>query len=161
QLPPQVAVRRAVDAGAHLRRRGEDVRPGDQVLAAGTVLAGTHLASAVSTGHGELLVQPRPRVGVLATGDELCPPGEDPGPGRIPDSNSVLLAALVREAGGEPVPLGAVGDEPAELRDVLRAALPRVDALVTSGGVSVGTKDVVKAALGEQLHFTTVAMQPG
>jgi len=160
-LPSHVVVRAAVEAGRHVRGEGEDIRPGDVVLRAGTVLAATHLSAAVSAGHGELLVHPRPRVGVLATGDELCPPGTDPGPGRIPDSNSLLLAALVREAGAEPVPLGTVGDDPAELRAAVHDALERVDVLVTSGGVSVGTKDVVKAALADQLGFTTVAMQPG
>ncbi|MBD8062662.1 molybdopterin molybdotransferase MoeA [Oceanitalea stevensii] len=160
-LPDRVLLRRAPAPGAHVRRRGEDVRPGDVVLGAGTVLAATHLSAAVSAGHGELDVHPRPRVGVLATGDELCPPGTDPGPGRIPDSNSLLVAGLVREAGGQPVPLGSVGDDPEALRGVVEAALPGLDALVTSGGVSVGTKDVVKAALTDELDFTTVAMQPG
>ncbi len=161
ELPAAVEVRRPVTAGAHLRGRGEDVRPGDTVLTAGTVLAATHLSAAVSAGHGELLVHPRPRVGVLATGDELCPPGVDPGPGRIPDSNSVLMATLVREAGAEPVLLGTVPDDPARLLEVVTGALPGLDVLVTSGGVSVGTRDVVKVAFAEQLHFTAVAMQPG
>ncbi|QDB78210.1 molybdopterin molybdotransferase MoeA [Georgenia wutianyii] len=160
-LPPAVEVRRAVAVGAHVRSAGEDVRPGDTVLAAGTLLGATQLSAAVSAGHGELLVRPRPRVGVLATGDELCPPGTDPGPGRIPDSNSVLVAGLVREAGCEPVVLGAVGDDPERLSEVVAAALPGIDALVTSGGVSVGTKDVVKAALADRIGFTKVAMQPG
>ncbi|HLT83309.1 MAG TPA: gephyrin-like molybdotransferase Glp [Phototrophicaceae bacterium] len=160
-LPARVLVREPVAAGRHVRGRGEDVEPGGAVLAAGTVLAATHLSAAVSAGHGELLVHPRPRVGVLATGDELCPPGTDPGPGRIPDSNGVLLAGLVAEAGGVPVPLGAVGDDPDRLRAVVGAALPGIDMLVTSGGVSVGTKDVVKAAFADRIGFTTVAMQPG
>src|SRR5690606_27354197 len=160
-LRARVLVREPVAAGRHVRGRGEDVEPGGAVLAAGTVLAATHLSAAVSAGHGELDVHPRPRVGVLATGDELCPPGTDPGPGRIPDSNSLLVAGLVREAGGPPVPLGSVGDDPEALRGVVEAALPGLDALVTSGGVSVGTKDVVKAALTDELDFTTVAMQPG
>ncbi len=161
ELPGRVVIRQPVAAGAHVRHRAEDVGPGDLVLGAGTVLTATQLSAAVSAGYGELSVVPRPRVGVLATGDELCPPGVDPGPGRIPDSNSVLLAALVREAGAEPVMLGPVGDVPDRLHDVVGAALPDLDALVTSGGVSVGTKDVVKAAFGAELHFTTVAMQPG
>ncbi|WP_413451391.1 gephyrin-like molybdotransferase Glp [Georgenia phoenicis] len=160
-LPTRVLLRRAPAEGAHVRRRGEDVRPGDVVVTAGTVLAATHLSAAVSAGYGELLVHPRPRVGVLATGDELCAPGTAPGPGRIPDSNSLLVAGLVREAGAQPVPLGSVGDDPDALRAVVEAALPGLDALVTSGGVSVGTKDVVKAALSGELDFTTVAMQPG
>ena len=161
ELPAVVEVRRGVAAGAHVRTAGEDVRPGDTVLTAGTLLGATQLSAAVSAGHGELLVRPRPRVGVLATGDELCPPGTDPGPGRIPDSNSILVAGLVREAGCEPVVLGAVGDDPARLSEVVAAALPGIDALVTSGGVSVGTKDVVKAALADRIGFTKVAMQPG
>ncbi|MCM3661916.1 molybdopterin molybdotransferase MoeA [Georgenia satyanarayanai] len=160
-LPEQVLLRREPAPGAHVRRRGEDVRPGDVVVGTGTVLGATHLSAAISAGHGELLVHARPRVGVLATGDELCPPGTDPGPGRIPDSNSMLVAGLVREAGGQPVPLGPVGDDPEVLRAVVEAALPGLDALVTSGGVSVGTKDVVKAALTDELDFATVAMQPG
>ena len=161
ELPAVVEVRRGVAAGAHVRTAGEDVRPGDTVLTAGTLLGATQLSAAVSAGHGELLVRPRPRVGVLATGDELCPPGTDPGPGRIPDSNSILVAGLLREAGCEPVVLGAVGDDPARLSEVVAAALPGIDALVTSGGVSVGTKDVVKAALADRIGFTKVAMQPG
>lgn len=160
-LPTHVAVREPVAAGRHIRRRGEDVRPGDLVVQAGTVLQATHLSAATAAGHGTLSVHPRPRVGVLATGDELVPPGVEPGPGRIPDSNSVLLAALVREAGATPVPLGTVGDDPADLRDVVAAALADLDLLVTSGGVSVGTKDVVKAAFSDRLDFVTVAMQPG
>ncbi|WP_324650500.1 gephyrin-like molybdotransferase Glp [Georgenia sp. H159] len=161
ELPTHVVVREAVPAGRHVRGEGDDIRPGDTVLHAGTTLAATHLSAAVSAGHGELPVHPRPRVGVLATGDELCAPGTDPGPGRIPDSNSLLLVALVREAGGEPVPLGTVGDDPAQLRAAVGSALDRIDVLVTSGGVSVGTKDVVKAAFAEQLGFESVAMQPG
>ncbi len=161
ELPASVAIHVAAQPGAHVRRRGEDIEPGDPVLAAGTVLGGAQLASAASAGHGELLVHPRPRVGVLATGDELVTPGTVPGTGQIPDSNSVLLAGLVREAGGEPVLLGAVPDDPARLLDVVTGALADLDALVTSGGVSVGTRDVVKAAFEDQLHFTTVAMQPG
>ncbi len=160
-LPARVAVREPVAAGAHVRRAGEDVRPGDVVVRAGAVLAATHLSAAAAVGHGAVPVHPRPRVGVLATGDELSPPGRDPGPGRIPDSNSVLLAALVREVGATPVLLGPVGDDPAVLRDVVAAALGDLDVLVTSGGVSVGTKDVVKAAFGDELDFVTVAMQPG
>lgn len=161
ELPASVAIHAAPEPGAHVRRRGEDIEPGDLVLPAGILLGGAQLASAVSAGHGELLVHPRPRVGVLATGDELVAPGTAPGTGQIPDSNSVLLAGLVREAGGEPVLLGAVPDDPARLLDLVTGALPDLDALVTSGGVSVGTRDVVKAAFETQLHFTTVAMQPG
>ncbi|MDD9205318.1 molybdopterin molybdotransferase MoeA, partial [Georgenia sp. 10Sc9-8] len=113
-LPETVRVYRAPTTGAHLRRAGEDVRAGDELLPAGTVLGSVQLSAAASVGHGDLLVHPRPRVGVLSTGDELVPAGQELAHGQIPDSNSPMLAALVREAGGEPVQLGSVGDDPAE-----------------------------------------------
>ncbi len=162
-LPGVVAVLAPAPPGRYVRRRGDDIEPGDPVLRAGTALAGRHLSAAASTGHGDLLVHPRVRVGVLATGAELVPPGAAPGPGQIPDSNTALVLGLVREAGAVPVPLGTVGDEPAALRRALAEALPAVDVVVTTGGVSAGAYDVVKevlAPLGE-VAFTAVAMQPG
>ncbi|MEE6281458.1 molybdopterin molybdotransferase MoeA [Georgenia sunbinii] len=161
ELPGTVEIRGAVVPGAHVRRAAEDITPGAVVLRAGTLLGAAQLSAAASVGHGELLVHPRPLVGVIATGDELAAPGTDPGPGRIPDSNSILLAGLVREAGGRPLVLGPVGDDPERLAQLVDGALPRLDLLVTAGGVSVGTRDVVKAAFGDRIGFTPVAMQPG
>lgn len=150
-------------AGAHVRRAGEDLRVGDIVLPAGTVLGARQLAAAAGSGHGAVLAHPAPRVAVIATGSELVPPGEPLGPGRIPDSNSTLLAGCVREAGGVTEAVLTVGDDPRELRDALDALAGRVDAYLLSGGVSVGAYDVVKTVVREAsgIRFSAVRMQPG
>ncbi|GAA1646675.1 molybdopterin molybdotransferase MoeA [Georgenia ruanii] len=163
ELPAVVEVRRPAAPGAHLRGAGEDVSPGAVVLRAGTPLRARDLSTAASVGHGTLLVHPPVRVGVLSTGSELVPPGQTPGAGQIPDSNHVLVAGMVREAGAVPVLLGAVADDAAALRARLAENLGRVEAVVTTGGVSAGAYDVVKevlAPLGE-VTFDQVAMQPG
>ncbi|GMA34274.1 hypothetical protein GCM10025876_04780 [Demequina litorisediminis] len=147
-------------AGAHVRRRGEDVRVGDVVVAAGVLLGSWQLSAAASVGAVEIAVRRKPRIAVLATGDELVPPGTVPGPGQIIDSNSTLLAALVKGAGGVPVVLPRAGDTP----EAVIAALDGVDAdlIVTAGGASVGAYDPVKAALADRgVSFRAVAMQPG
>lgn len=154
--------------GQHVRRAAEDVAEGDLVLPAGVLLGPAQVAAAAATGHGTVLAYPRPRVGVVSTGSELVPPGAPAGRGHIPDSNSVLLAAAVRDAGCDVVRVGAVPDDAAVLAAVFDRLLGEdgVDAVVTSGGVSVGAYDVVKAYLGRDdapggVTFTTVAMQPG
>ena len=158
-----VRVVREAPRGAHIRRAGEDVGSGDVVLTAGTLLGPTQVAAAASVGSAEVLVHRRPRVAVLSTGSELRPPGEPLRRGQIPDSNSYLLAAAVRAAGCDVVRVGAVSDEPARLRAVLDEQAGRVDAVVTSGGVSMGAYDVVKEVLASQdgMEFVQVAMQPG
>ncbi|HZJ40182.1 MAG TPA: gephyrin-like molybdotransferase Glp [Demequina sp.] len=155
-----VSIREARSEGAHVRRRGEDVRRGGIVIAAGVELAARHLAAAATVGAGRVTVFRRPRVGILSTGDELAPLGSPLGEGQIYESNSFLLAGAVRGAGGDPVVLGPVGDRVADVM----AAITRdnVDVIVTTGGVSVGDYDVVKAALsGLGVEFLSVAMQPG
>lgn len=149
--------------GAHVRRAGGDVRAGALVLEPGMLLGPTRIAAAVAAGRDELLAVPRPRVAVLATGSELVPAGRaDLARGQIHDSNSPLLAAAVRAAGGEARVLGAVGDDPVALRALLAEIDGAVDLVVTSGGVSMGAWDVVKEALaGRGVDFVTVAMQPG
>jgi len=146
--------------GAHVRRRGEDARRGDLVIAAGVEMAARHLAAAAAVGAGRVTVFRRPRVGILSTGDELASLGTPLGAGHIYESNSYLLEGLVRGAGGDPVLLGPVGDR---VDDVIAAiARDDVDVIVTTGGVSVGDYDVVKAALaGLGVEFMSVAMQPG
>jgi len=146
--------------GAHVRMRGEDARCGDRVIAAGVELAARHLAAAAAVGAGRVTVFRSPRVGILSTGDELAPLGAELGAGQIYESNSYLLDGLVRGAGGVPVLLGPVGDS---VPDVLAAiASQDVDLVVTTGGVSVGDYDVVKAALaGAGVDFRSIAMQPG
>ncbi len=149
--------------GDHIRRAGEDLAAGDLVLGAGAVLGPTQLAAVASTGVGAVSAHRGPRVAVLATGDELVAPGTPLRRGQIPDSNSFLLAACVEAAGCEAVRLDVVVDRPEALRAALEAAESAgVDAVVTTGGVSMGDYDVVKELLaGTGVAFVRVAMQPG
>ena len=160
-----VLVRDAPAAGVHLRRAGEDARPGDVVVARGTLLGQAAIAAVASLGHPTVRVHRRPRVAVVSTGDELVPPGNPLHRGQLPDSNSWLLAAAVREAGGVAVRLGPVPDDVRTLRTLLQSLDEdeSIDAVVTSGGVSVGAYDVVKAALADEpgVEFVAVAVQPG
>ncbi|MEV7963194.1 molybdopterin molybdotransferase MoeA [Oerskovia paurometabola] len=154
----------------NVRRRAEDVAVGDLVAAAGATTTPRLVSAAASAGHATLPVHRVPRVAVLSTGSELVPFGTAPGPGQIPDSNSLLLAACVRDAGGVPVRVGAVPDTAEALRAVLDDVAPHVDLIVTSGGVSAGAFDVVKEVLsgpyGEdhgasEVRLVAVGMQPG
>jgi len=147
----------------HIRRAGSDVRSGEPVLAAGRSLTSRDLAAAAAVGRRTLRVHPAPRVAVLSTGSELTRPGEPLGRGRIHDSNSFLLASAVREAGGVAVRLGSVADDEDALRAVFEQYAGEVDAFITSGGVSVGAYDVVKAVLSPlpSMRFGPVRMQPG
>jgi molybdopterin molybdotransferase len=158
-----VQVRTAVPAGTFVRRAGDDVRPGDLVLAVGTEFGPRQIGAAAAAGVASLWVHRRPRVAVLSTGSELTVPGQALLRGQIPDSNSYLLAAAVRAAGAEPVRLLAVPDDAAALRAALTGQQRRVDAIVTSGGVSMGAYDVVKEVLADEpgMEFVQVAMQPG
>jgi molybdopterin molybdotransferase len=162
-----VLVQAPVPAGAHIRRAGDDAALGDTVLRAGALVGPAHVAAAASLGRSTLVVHRRPRIAVISTGDELVAPGEALRRGQIPDSNSWLLAAGAREAGADVLRLGPAGDDPDELRALLTALDAgehgMVDGIVTSGGVSVGAYDVVKAALADQpdVDFLAVAVQPG
>ncbi|HTK47327.1 MAG TPA: gephyrin-like molybdotransferase Glp [Gemmatimonadaceae bacterium] len=154
------------DAGANVRARGEDVGAGDVVLRAGTTLAAPRIGVLSSVGAGRPIVHRRPRVAILATGDELVMLDGFAGVlagTRIVSSNSYSLEAAVREAGGEPVPLGIAPDDPAGLAERLRAA-NGCDAIVTSGGVSVGDFDYTRrvvSELGGELSLWRVRMRPG
>jgi molybdopterin molybdotransferase len=157
-----VLIRQAPRPAAHIRRAGSDVRAGDVVLTAGRTLNARDLAAAAATGASTLRVHPAPRVGVLSTGSELRAAGEPLERGQIHDSNSTLLAAAVAECGGIPVQLGSVPDSEEALRSLLERHARDVDAFVTSGGVSVGAFDVVKAVLAPLgVWFGPVRMQPG
>lgn len=154
----------------NIRRRAEDVAVGDLVAAAGAPTTPRLVSAAASAGHATLPVHRVPRVAVLSTGSELVPVGTAPGPGQIPDSNSLLLAACVRDAGGVPVRVGAVPDTAEALRAVLDDVAPHVDLIVTSGGVSAGAFDVVKEVLSgpqgtadgpSEVRLVAVGMQPG
>ncbi|GAA2075560.1 molybdopterin molybdotransferase MoeA [Pseudolysinimonas kribbensis] len=160
-LPASVTVL-AATAGAHVRHRGEDVRPGDSVLPAGVELGARRLSTAAAAGIAEVDVRPAPRVAVISTGSELAAPGAALGRGRVPESNSLLIAGLVREAGAHPVLVATVADRVEGLQRTLAdARAAGADLVVTTGGVSAGAYEVVRDALAAELEFVEVAMQPG
>jgi molybdopterin molybdotransferase len=159
----QVRIDRAPVPGQHVRRAGEDVQPGELVLAAGSHLGAAQVGLAAAVGRARLLVRPRPRVVVVSTGDELVEPGAPLRPGQIHDSNSVSLTAACTEAGAIAYRVGIIPDDGPRLLDALEDQLVRADLLLTSGGVSVGAYDVVKEVLLRlgTVGFHRVAMQPG
>ncbi|MGF1429993.1 molybdotransferase-like divisome protein Glp [Kitasatospora sp. LaBMicrA B282] len=159
----EVRVLRDVAEGAHIRRRGSDIRAGETVLTAGTRLGPTQLGLLAAIGRGTVQVGPRPRVVVLSTGSELVQPGEPVGPGQISDSNSFTLTAAAQEAGAVAFRVGGVPDDAALLRAVLEEQVGRADLIVTSGGVSVGAYDVVKEVFQDYagMDFRRLKMQPG
>lgn len=152
--------------GAHIRRAGEDARAGAEVLTAGIVLGALQVAAIAASGVAEVVVSRRPRVAVISTGSELVEPGATLRRGQIPESNSLLLAALAADAGAEIVRRTSVPDEPGDLDAVLaevtdqRSPQP-ADVVVFSGGVSAGAYEVVKTTLSRTMTFSKVAMQPG
>lgn len=148
--------------GTHVRPAGEDIAVGAPAFAAGTRLSPAHLAALAAIGYAEAPVHARPTVGIIATGDELRAPGEPLAAGQIPDSNSVLLRHLVAESGATPAPFTCHSDTVETFLAGIREVMDGVDMIVTSGGVSAGAFDVVKAALRSLgVEFTKVAMQPG
>ncbi|MEV1129091.1 gephyrin-like molybdotransferase Glp [Agromyces sp. NPDC049794] len=158
----RVAIHAAPRPGHHIRLRGEDLRAGDRLLSAGMALDARRVAAAAAAGLAELPVVAVPRVAVVATGSELVEPGAPLARGLIHDSNSLLLAALVAEAGCVVTEALHLPDDPHDLRDWLETRA-ECDAVVFSGGVSVGAYDVVRHVLGElgTVDFPRVAMQPG
>jgi molybdopterin molybdotransferase len=147
----------------HIRRAGLDFKAGQSALAAGTLLTPRHLALLAGMNLPELSVHRRPRIGLLATGNELVKLGQTPGANQIVASSGFGLAAMIERWGGEPVMLGIVRDETAEIVKALRAA-GDCDLLVTLGGASVGDHDLVQDALkaaGGALDFWKIAMRPG
>ncbi len=148
----------------NIRRPGEDMRAGTEVLPAGTTLHAGELGAAVAAGMGRLLVARRPVVQVLCTGDELKAPGEPLGPGEIHNSNAPMLVSLATRAGADAPPAARLRDDRAATEHALAAALEHSDVVVVSGGVSVGPHDHVKpalAALGVTEVFWGVSLQPG
>ncbi|MFB9906053.1 molybdopterin molybdotransferase MoeA [Allokutzneria oryzae] len=158
----RVAVRQAREAGAHIRRAGEDVRAGATVLTAGTRLGAPELGLAAAVGAGELPVHRKPSVLVLSTGSELVEPGKPLRHGQIYESNGVMLAAAVEQAGCSARLLRFVPDDVEQFHAALAPHLSTVDLVLTSGGVSAGAYEVVKDAFsGRGVDFVKVAMQPG
>jgi molybdopterin molybdotransferase len=163
-LPPAVLVHAAVAAGTAIRRAGDDLPEAEVILRAGTRIGPAAIALAAGAGNETLAVHRRPRVGVLATGDEVRAAGRALGPAGIPDANGPGLTALAEEAGGEAINLGIAADRLEDVR--ARLAIARfgdVDAVIVSGGVSVGPYDVVRTAFAEigRIELWRVAVQPG
>ncbi|AFM15346.1 molybdopterin molybdochelatase [Mycolicibacterium chubuense NBB4] len=156
-----VTIRASARAGQHVRRAGEDVTAGTTVLAAGQLVTPAALGLAAALGLGELTVIPRQRVLVLSTGTELVSPGVPLQPGQIYESNGVMLAAAVRDAGAEVVASPMTGDDVDAFRETLLGHCGQADLVITTGGVSAGAYEVVKDALGGPVEFVKVAMQPG
>ena len=158
----RVRLWRAVAAGAAVRDVGDDVCVGTTVFAAGTVVTPAVAGVLASINAREVMAHPAARVAVLSTGDELVADGSPLRPGQIRESNATMLAPLLVEAGCAVDHLGVVADDEDRLEAVLRRAAETVDAIVTSGGVSMGDYDVVKAVLGRiaEMRWMQVAIKP-
>lgn len=157
-LPP-----RTLSLGENIVAQGAQARRGDELLPAGTAIRAAQIALAASCGCTSIDVFVRPRVAILATGDELVPVASSPAPGQIRNSNAPMLAAMVAAAGGEPWVLPTAADH-AEALDQALAQAAEADLLLISGGVSEGKFDLVEPALacaGARFHFTGVRIQPG
>jgi molybdopterin molybdotransferase len=163
ELPESVTVRAASAPGAHIRAAGSDLHQGDHLLEPGIRVSPAAVAVIVAAGHGAVRVHRRPRVAILATGDELVEAGAPLGPGQIHDSNAPALAAQARLVGAEVRRLGIAPDTLADVERRLAEAIAWADVVVASGGVSVGAHDVVKLAFERfgKLDLWRVAIQPG
>jgi len=152
-----------VRPGAYVRPVGQDLKEGEPLLTRGSVLGAAEIGLLATVGHVRVAVHPRPVAAVMATGDELVPPDQTPGPGRIRDSNSDALMAAVALAGATPLHLGRVGDDRGALRRALLEGATRAHLVLTSGGVSMGTRDLIKPLLEElgTVHFGRLAGKPG
>jgi molybdopterin molybdotransferase len=150
--------------GKNVRPAGEDVRTGQAVLQCGQVLRPQEIGMLAAVGRTAVPVVRRPRVTILATGDEVVPPGQAPGPGQIRDANSYTVAAQVQRYGGIPLLLGVARDQEALVRRGVQEALAQgADLIITSGGVSVGDFDLVKQVLAAEgeMYFWSLNMKPG
>ncbi|MGD1280903.1 gephyrin-like molybdotransferase Glp [Mycobacterium seoulense] len=160
-----VSIRAPRPAGAHIRRAGEDVAAGTTVLRRGQPVTPAVLGLAAALGMAELPVIPRQRVLVMSTGSELVSPGNPLRPGQIYESNSIMLAGAVREAGAEVVAVVTAEDDVTQFSALLDRYAADADVIITSGGVSAGAYEVVKDAFGREgdqgVEFVKVAMQPG
>jgi len=162
---PAIAIRRAVAPGAFVQYAGSDISRGETLLRRGTTIGSREIGMLAACGIASLDVVRRPKVAVLSTGDELVQPGETLRPGSVYDSNGAILTAAIAEAGGEPVPFGAIPDDEARLASALRRALDTCDIVVLSGGTSKGAGDLshrVVSRLGSPgVLVHGVALKPG
>lgn len=158
-----VEVCEGAKAGTYVRPAGLDFAQGDTLIKTGTLMSARHVGLAAAMNRPWLMVSRRPRVAILATGDEIVMPGDPLGPNQIVSSNAIALSAFVRAMGGEPVLLGIAPDERESLAR-MSAGLKGADVLVTTGGASVGDHDLVQQVLGAQgmkVDFWQIAMRPG
>jgi molybdopterin molybdotransferase len=159
----QVVINGQVNLGDHIRVRGEDVRQGETVLLAGSLLHPAGINILASFGFNRVSVYRRPLVAILSTGDELVEPGEPLGPGQIVNSNAYSLAVAIREVGGDPLLLGIARDEHESLKEKLTEGL-KADVLITTAGVSMGDRDLVCEVLqevGVERLFWKIDIKPG
>ena len=161
----RITIKEAAIAGRHIRPAGVDFREGDVLLRMGTRLTERDLALAAGMNHPHLPVRRRPKVAILATGDELVMPGTTPGPGQIVYSNGYALHALARQEGADTIDLGIAADTlEATTAGIRRARGSGADILITTGGASVGDHDLVQQALRDEgiaMAFWKIAMRPG
>ncbi len=152
----------SVPAGNHIRRAGEDMQPGQVVFESGCLLRPAHLGTLAGLGVATVSATRRARVGVMSTGDELVAGPAALAPGQIRDSNRLSLLSLVAESGAEPVDLGLARDDAEEIREMITRGSQTCDAVITSGGVSMGSFDLVKSVLDEMgaMSWMQVAIRP-
>ena len=161
----RLTVHEGIEPGRHIRRAGLDFSPDSIVIPSGRALDAAALSLAAASGNAKIDVFQKPKIAIIATGDELVPPGETPGKDQIVASNSVGIAEIVRRAGGAPHDKGIIPDDPAKIERAIADSLQSgIDILVTIGGASVGDRDFVHGALQKQgvnLDFWKIAMRPG
>jgi molybdopterin molybdotransferase len=159
----KVRILRPSPEGKHIRPRGQDVKAGEVLVTAGRRVGAPELGLMAGSGRASFVVHPRARVVVLSTGDELIEPGKPAAYGQVRDANSFTLYAGLRDAGAVPYLGGIIRDDPDDLKEAVLALATRADCFVSSGGVSVGERDVVKRAFFRRgdINFYRVAMQPG
>jgi molybdopterin molybdotransferase len=158
-----VHVLRASEEGRHVRPAGEDVRAGQLLVPKGRRLSAAELGLLAASGHAHALAHPRPRIVVISTGDELVEPWQPVGFGQVRDSNSFTILGGLKEAGAVAYLAGIVRDDVDQLKETILGYVVRADAFISSGGVSVGERDVVKRAFFRrgEVDFFRAAMQPG
>ena len=159
----KVTILQSVEKDENVRFTGESVRQGDKVMSSGKVLRPPEVSMLASLNCAEVSVHKKPTVAIVSTGDELTPIGESLSPGKIRDSNRYGLFAQVQNAGGIPIDMGIAPDDEVETERIFIESVAKADALITSGGVSVGEHDVVKNVLMKlgEMNFWRVAMKPG
>ena len=158
-----ILVKKAPKAGENIRYTGEDLNPGDTVIACGKRLSPSDLAYLASQGVGEVRVKRRPRVAFFSTGDELCALNQPLGAGQIYDANRYALYGMLKQAGVEILDMGIIRDQREAIEEAFAQAVANADVLITSGGVSVGDADYVTQTLQKlgQIDFWKIAMKPG